>query len=642
MVKAAPRKRNGMKSRVAGTHKSKTNRAQKHVKVKFQPARSSSPRTPDPNKNENEVFEWVGDAVLDELVGRSLLRHVHIFYSRHDSSTDESSRDGAPRVSNLDLFRQLRSSLVSNSNLCAVYDKLFPPRFTILVNPLKLKQKADAVETLVGRISSRHRKSPKDLHQLDLILSMMLEVEFTHWAVEQEQIERKSFNQFSLLEHLIDTEDETDEAATAAATDQAVPSPPSSSSNSFDNASSPTAPFHAFAAGPSGNAALHTTPDSLPSVAQLHSWAQALHDSSHILQSSRVTFEVFKLYGMSVMKERISTFLVQDRSATLSAMGPADLTWIRQSILSIDREAHCASLLSVVARGGETSAKLQANTLRAVVGFASAVNCPWVVDAVCGLLVYLHQSPASCLAAGGGCALGTMQTTTHMDLDDLALHEVSTCPNSVATFMATRWRGRLPAVTSLANMPRSVAATIEFLHRRHLPWENSLEIVNQWLPSRWCDLDPFAPSFESQRRKRQRDDPVVNASDATCRKTHSTFALLQRFSHRRFLYSLEALIISFAQYDTAACRLHLREAAADLEPCIDDLGVCTVSDVCLSLVFKDSFYRLLMHELVHFHSLDAKSHTKPHGTMRVMQIRRPKGYVWQENVYTNEATAIVE
>ncbi|RHY92084.1 hypothetical protein DYB37_001425 [Aphanomyces astaci] len=635
--------------------KASKTKSQTHVKLKFQPAwtsSSSSPRTVEnTNKGENDVLEWVGDAVLDELVGRSLLRHVHNIFSA--PTTIHTVDTQASDVSNLALFRQLRNALVTNATLSAVYDKLFP---TILViHPSSsVKQKADAVETLVGRISTRH-KSAKDIHQLDTILSMMLQVEFTHWAVEQEETARQSINQFSLLEPWLDTDDDEDALglvpdqsnhATSSLGDRLLPASSPISPSSRVPYPPPKIAFHAFA----DPMISPRTDDTLSLVVDVvRAWVPALQTSSHILQSSRVMFEVFKLYGLSVLKERISTFLVQStKPISTPSRSPATLTWVRQQILSIHRLAQTASVLSIVSTDHPT--KLQANTLRAAVGFASAMNRPDIVDAICCLLMYLHQSPEMCLACG---------TAAPTDLDDLALHEGSTCPYSLAAFIATQWHAHLPSVTSLADLPRTAAATVEFLKRRHIPWETQEDTLHTWLPSRWCDLDLLAaPTLDSTpSRKRKRVHDGERRSPGKKKNTRrlassimSGHVTLIEVTHEfdvvddgGFLQSdwLNRFLPIHSCYDTAACRLHLREAADDLEPCIDDLGVCSVSDQCLSLVLKDSFYRLLMHELVNFHHLDAKSHTKPNG-LRVMQIRRPKGYVWPEDAYTNEAVAIVD
>ena len=63
---------------------------------------------------------------------------------------------------------------------------------------------------------------------------------------------------------------------------------------------------------------------------------------------------------MSVLKERVSSSLVVNAA---TASNPGDLTWTRQSILSIDRVAQCAHLIQLVSP--TSPAKTQANTLRA-------------------------------------------------------------------------------------------------------------------------------------------------------------------------------------------------------------------------------------------------------------------------------------
>ncbi|CAK4081594.1 unnamed protein product [Aphanomyces euteiches] len=544
-------------------------------------------RVINPQKKEaDEVLEWLGDAVLDELVGRALLRHVQIFCA--------NGQDGP--VSNLDLFRQLRNSLVTNSNLCAVYDKLFPSRYTIQMHPLKIKQKADAVETMVGRMASRRRKTPEEIHQLDRVLATMMEVEFTHWAVEQEETAKQSFNQFSILESLIDTDEETIETPHTAdpivlPVLQAIPSS-----------------VHVYHAFPEYSPVESPCE---PFVSQVHDWVQAFHVPTHVLRTSRDLFEIFKLYGMAVLKERVSSCLFQTMSGT---QNPATLTVARQNILSIEGEAKCAEFLQIAESNLPT--KLQANTLRAAVGFASATGHTDVVNIVSGLLVYLHERPCA------DCSVGVLN------------HHNASCIKSAAAYLATQWT-ILPEVTQLNNLPKSVVATIEFLRRRQLGLDMSA------FPLEWLrDLQPVALPSSPRKRPPTNVKLEGNAPDA---KINRTFTLLQRFAHRRFLFCLEAkLLVAFAKGETQVCKQYLTDHAADdLEPCLESLSGCGVSDHCLSLVFKDSFYRLLMHELVSFHALVSKSKTDPNG-LRVMQIRRPVNYAWPQNIYTDEKTAIVD
>ncbi|KAF0753143.1 hypothetical protein AaE_005811, partial [Aphanomyces astaci] len=218
---------------------------------------------------------------------------------------------------------------------------------------------------------------------------MMLQVEFTHWAVEQEETARQSINQFSLLESWLDTDDDEDalvlapdqsnHATSSSLDDRLLPASSPISSSSRAPYPPPKIAFHAFA----DPITSPRTDDTLPSVVDVvRAWVPALQTSSHSLQSSRVMFEVFKLYGLSVLKERISTFLVQStKPISTPSRSPATLTRVRQQILSIERLAQSASVLSIVSTDHPT--KLQANTLRAAVGFASATNRPDIVDAIC-------------------------------------------------------------------------------------------------------------------------------------------------------------------------------------------------------------------------------------------------------------------
>ncbi|OQR92402.1 hypothetical protein ACHHYP_03734 [Achlya hypogyna] len=607
----------------------------KRLKPSLQPAaRASKPRVDEAERRVNEIFEWLGDAVLDELVGRSLLRHVHLFCA----ATDDND------LSNLELFRQLRLALVTNANLSHVHDKLYPPKYTILLHPLKLKEKADIVEVLVGRIAGRPLRTPADTATLDNVLANMMHVEFTQWAVQAEADERSKVNQFDLLQELIDSdlsasEDEAHEAAPVALV-SATPDVHRSPTPVPDNVDPPV--YHALVPPPS-------TP-SPPLLAELSALQTLVATPSHVLQTSRVMFEIFKLHGLSVLKERCSMCLLHD---TKLQADPGRLTWARQEVLSLEHLAAAAAALGLVSPTAD--ARLRANTLRAIVGFAAALAHTGAVDVLVAFVVYLHRLRTRRMACrASGCARGFAAVGDVADRDEWLLHEASTCAHTFAHFHRTEWRA-LPAPTPLSALPQSVGATTAFLQRRHLPPcpADELTRLQAWLPARWCDLDAhlvLEPPPKNARKRRRSDSDVADAADAAraARKRFASFALLQRFQHRRFLYCLETLVVAFAQDDATGCDAYLHELLRGITPddsdelagAIVDTKACCVTDACLSLALKDGFYRRLLHELCLFHRLLSSSKTVSSGA-RVTQVRRPKPYTWVDDRFTDAAVAVV-
>ncbi|KDO24387.1 hypothetical protein SPRG_10464 [Saprolegnia parasitica CBS 223.65] len=599
-------------------------------------SRAIKPRIDEAQRRANEIMEWLGDAVLDELVGRSLLRHVQLFCSTtHDND-----------LSNLDLFRELRSTLVTNANLSCVYDKLFPAKYTILLHPLKLKEKADLVEVLVGRIAARSRPTPSEIAKLDSVLSHMLHVEFTQWAVQAEADEKSKVNQFELLQELLDDSDLSDldnSSSSDAAPVEALLSSPVEEPISV--------PYHAFATVKELLA--HAVPASaqvaslLADVAALRTLAT---DPTHVLQTSRVMFEIFKMYGMSVLKERSSACLLFE---TQLAADQGKLTWVRQEVLSLENLAGAAIALGLASPAA--SSRVQANSLRALVGFATAMNHTRAVNALAAYVVYLHHlRQRTHLCRKSACALGFLENRRVLfdDVNAWLLHEDSTCAHSFELFYASVWTS-LPPTIALSALPKSVDATSTFLQRRQLPPVASDELtrLQSWLPDRWCDLDTHlvlqAPTL-SRKRKRARSDEVDVDAAKLARKSFASFALLQRFQHRRFLYCLETLVVAFAKNDVRHCDTYLHhllsnrrdDESDELAGAMGCPKACCVTEHCLSLALKDNFYRLLMHELCLFHRLLSSSKTVTSGA-RVTQIRRPPSYVFSHDTFTDVAVAIV-
>ncbi|KAJ0408570.1 hypothetical protein ATCC90586_009591 [Pythium insidiosum] len=81
-----------------------------------------------------EVYEWIGDAVIGELVTRCLLSQFHV----------------APLSARV--FRNLRLGVVTNENLAMVFDHMGYQRRSVEPRLKRLKEKADVVEAIAGEL----------------------------------------------------------------------------------------------------------------------------------------------------------------------------------------------------------------------------------------------------------------------------------------------------------------------------------------------------------------------------------------------------------------------------------------------------------------------------------------------------------
>lgn len=614
-----------------------------------------------------EALEWVGDAVVGELTARVLLAHFH--------ASPLSAR----------VFRSLLLSVVSNRNLALVCDRMgYAP------TARDGKEKADIVEAVVGELTVRlmreQRRDPRGCAQLrshlDTVLAATLR---THFDVRT-RAQRLgagplavSRNPFACLpEEQLD--DVTGEIVVLSAFGEEEPRDKSvadlideyADMVRADLAVVPTETHHAFASvSPTADSADAAQDDADNVVARTHAAMEQLGDD-HVLRASKDVFEVFKVYGMTVLSERVSLALAQPHllhpraldmatattTTTTLDVTPAGLTRQRQHVLSMANLARCGAALGVssprvfvdrVGGDNDSSAdsarrvvdeRLRANTLRAFVGFHSAVATTTTTSAT------THRSSA---LVNDICQF-------------LRAEAVDTEPPG-DTETLTRLPDREPLVSLTLSLREAKAfmssATCDALHQ---PGERPIGAgarvssrTNEFL-LRQCDSEVVEDLFETLAKEHERETRRAlvreradkarqttrrKAARATASNSSSSGATgtaplapnLARFRHRRFLFCLEEIVVLFAQRQTDACRQCIASFERELEPCAT--SACfrkwEVSTSTLTLAMRDSFYRLLLHDVCQFHAVASSSKTTRDGT-RVTQLRLPLHYSWAKGV----------
>uniref|UniRef100_K3X5W5 RNase III domain-containing protein n=1 Tax=Globisporangium ultimum (strain ATCC 200006 / CBS 805.95 / DAOM BR144) TaxID=431595 RepID=K3X5W5_GLOUD len=650
-----------------------------------------------------EVYEWIGDAVLGELVGRCLLSQFH----------------HAPLSARV--FRNLRLAVVTNRNLAQVYEKMgyerrHPRRGVCGVfatqtqqqshaaasrDPRKkLKEKADVVEAVVGELMVRLDRQSNDTrvctqyrNHLDALLATMLHVHFGD-RTRARQVGGTagplsvSFNPFSCLpEEQLDEEtgelvvhegsfeDEFEAAVHDPSREQEL------QEKSFVDLIEECKESAKDGLGGSHHAFVDVASlvenggndDSSELASTLlrdtHRAMQQLGEH-HVLRLSKEIFEVFKIYGMTVLAERVSLALAQphlDRASSLQRSKlettPALLTRQRQRVLSVINLAQCGILLGVASEpiffdttGGlgserdETAQRvaeerLRANTLRAFVGFHSALattsaavksRSSALVNKIC---LFLQAK-----------ALGSDQ------VKDEPLEKKAANPFIPGALLVTRRECSIPEREPLVSLMRSVGEAKVFMNSAtcaalHLRGERPVMPNGNSNPSfllRQCDSEEVEDLFETlakdqEREKRMAQDKEREEKHNKKKKNQKSKATnessgpalatnLSRFLHRRFLFCLEEIVILFAQRQTEACRASITKFQGDLEPCSGEFfRKWEVSTSTLTLAMRDSFYRLLLHDICQFHAVVSSSKNTRDGT-RVTQLRLPMHYSWAKNV----------
>ncbi|EGZ10072.1 hypothetical protein PHYSODRAFT_521988 [Phytophthora sojae] len=629
-----------------------------------------------------DVFEWLGDAVVGELVGRCLLSQFH----------------HAPLSARV--FRNLRLAVVTNRNLAQVYDAMgyATVRRTEADGSnsarLKQKQRADVVEAVVGELVLKlhQQQTPSKLQlisdptnyraHLDALLATMLHL---HFAERTKAAEEKgetmlaakgpltvAFNPFACLpqEQLdeatgeLQVRDGVFEHEEQRAYTDLIEEYKGAGSSRGDGV------HHYFAA-----AETVTTSDRVDvlvdggetelTAAQRVRLAMLQLDEQHILRTSSEIFEVFKIYGMAVLSERMSLSLAlphvtlgaQQKIKRSEMVTPARLTRQRQLVLSVANLAACAAALGIAqamdseedAAGGEeevAARRIQqehgrANTLRAFVGFHSAVattstaanrRSNLLVNAICAALydaAFASQSEFSTSASRASKIPEREPLVALMR----AVGEARVFMNS-KTCDDLHARGERPVSEAARERERKLKSTILLRHCDSNTLEDLFETLNREQEAQ-RKRSEATPGSQTQRKRKPKKKKAAEgfAVTAGCITRN-----LERFLHRRFLFCLEEIVVLFAQRKTEACRAQIAVFQQDLEPCVDEsqFRKWEVSTSTLTLAMRDSFFRMLLHDICQFHAIVSSSRNTREGT-RITQLRLALHYTWS-NIDTRITT----
>lgn len=629
-----------------------------------------------------EVYEWIGDAVIGELVARCLLAHFH----------------HAPLSARV--FRNLRLGVVTNQNLSQVHDLMGYGRQHASATAgsndgsasssaarkeprdptrRRMKSKADIVEAVVGELVMRldwQHNDPRVCGQyrqhLDMLVATMLRLHFADRTRARQTGRAASgpldlaFNPFACLpQEQLDEEsgdiivdDGSFEWDLDTGLAKRVDGEKSYADLLEESQSSSADRHHAFIAT-TGAMQIDTEMYSLSSIEHLVHQAMQELEETHILRTSAEIFDVFKIYGMTVLAERVSLALARPHLRSIMqnnvATTPAALTRQRQQVLSVRNLAQCAAVLNIAtpAPMADTSAnddqyfvqrsleeRLMANTLRAFVGYHSAI------------------ATTSSAAAKTRSAILVNQICQH--LQATIANEEFMEPNR-ATAKVQHHRASLPEREPLVSLLRSLGEAKTFMvsptcDSMHLAGERPPAEHRKQLLIRHCDSEQVENLFETLAKEHEREvrlaiekqrqtvlkKPKKPKSERQPNNDKSPTSNLNRFIHRRFLFCLEELVVLFARRQTEECRARLIAFEKDLEPCADAVSFrkWDVSTSTLTLALRDGFYRLLVHDLCQFHAVTSTSKTTRDGT-RLTQLRLPLHYTWSKiaNRITNEEDA---
>ncbi|RLN85000.1 hypothetical protein BBJ28_00010904 [Nothophytophthora sp. Chile5] len=641
-----------------------------------------------------EVYEWLGDAVIGELVGRCLLSQFH--------RTPLSAR----------VFRNLRLAVVTNRNLAQVHDAmgyggvrrrslsaLAADGTPAAWKPLKMKERADVVEAVVGELvlrlhAQKQRPGLEDGNayrtHLDAVVATMLQTHFaerTRVAAERGETVMAAkgplsvaFNPFSCLpdeqldedtgelvvhdgvfEHEAFAEQEEEEDELDRSFSDLI--------EEYKDVQPTTASAQHHYFPPVGVTSTHSKMHEDSGLVQLTQRAMLEVNEAHVLRTSSEIFEVFKVYGMAVLSERMSLALALPHVSLSSqhrgsfAVTPARLTRQRQLVLSVANLASCAIALGIAQPSASEEDKSgvsvedeeaaarrlqeqrgRANTLRAFAGFHSAVattsstaamqRSNILVSAICATLhgaVIPHAAeeentitPSS--NSGSPALLGIPEREPLVDLMR-AVGETRMFMNSKACDeLHAKGERPVPAATSEAKHEPQVSL---LLRRCDSDQVEDLFDTLEKEQNRQRQLSEAKAASQQQQKRNAKKKKSHLSTDGTGPAGVRLPGSLDRFLHRRFLFCLEEIVVLFAQRKTEECRGQIARFEHDLEPCADPASFrkWEVSTSTLTLAMRDSFYRLLLHDVCQFHAVVSSSRSTRDGT-RITQLRLPLHYTW--------------
>lgn len=619
-----------------------------------------------------DALEWVGDAVAGELAARVLLARF--------SSAPLSAR----------VFRSLLLGVVSNRNLALVCERMGYATSTSASTTVK--DKADVVEAVVGelavRLAARERLENQHAHRqlrrhLDALLATALRA---HFGVRTRARQlggggqlRLSRNMFACLpEEQLDEatgelrvvagsfEEEEEEAEDMDTAQQQHKSVADFLDEGDESAGGGA--HHAFAlvaATEGGGSGDVDDDDEGPNHQHVRARvraAMARVGTDHVLRASKEVFEVFKIYGMTVLAERVSLALAEPHllhpralvATTAVSVTPAELTRQRQRVLSVANMAHCSSVLGVSSTqvfvdrcGGDgdddydarraAEERLRANTLRAFVGYHSAVattssaakqRSSALVNGVCQFL-QAESSEAEPRDQGDEGSDRRRHATPRGIPEREPLVSLMQSLGEAKAFMSSKTcdelhqPGERPAGASVGNEA--------FLLRQcdSEEVENLFETLakdHEREKRRALDQERADKSHQTKKRKANK---AVSGASGNSGGSAALAANLTRFQHRRFLFCLEEIVVLFAQRKTDECRKCIASFERELEPCAGSecFRKWEVSTSTLTLAMRDSFYRLLLHDVCQFHQVASSSKNTRDGT-RITQLRLPLHYTW--------------
>uniref|UniRef100_M4BF37 Uncharacterized protein n=1 Tax=Hyaloperonospora arabidopsidis (strain Emoy2) TaxID=559515 RepID=M4BF37_HYAAE len=584
------------------------------------------------------------------------------------------------------VFRNLRLAVVTNWNLAQVFDAMGyatirRPFSTEVGEKIRtMKERADVVEAIVGELvlTLYQQKTGGDGYRihLDAVVATMLHLHFAAVIKIREEKGEMGMtakgplsvacNPFACLPReyldeitgeLVVIDGDFDDGEEKG-DDECEFEQRREDEEVEDKGTGTVVAHHYFAHVSNTSSALVGEGDEQTKSSVVHFVQAAMRElhEAHLLRTSSEFFEVFQIYGMAVLSERMSLSLalpyVSLGSQKHSDMvTPAKLTRQRQLVLSVANLAACAILLGIaepVAYDDEESegdAARQvhkehgcANTLRAFVGYHSAV---------------------ATTSASANSRSNELVNTICTALHDAAF----SCQSGIST--APSYSSMIPERESLMAMRRSVSEARMFMSRRtcdglHARGERPVsdaDLVHERnkqssLFLRQCDSNELVDLFKTLNREQealQKQSGVAHTLrtrrkkkkkliDSVAFTAGSITPNLGRFLHRRFLYCLEDIVILFAQRKTEACRAQIVAFRQELEPCLNPshFQKWEVSTSTLTLALRDSNFRLLLHDICHFHAIISFSRNTRDGT-RITQLRLPLHYTWA-NIGTRVTT----